>query len=106
MILTEKLIAQIGDHLRQKRLTKNLSQADLALRAGISRRTVQAIERGESISLSNFIELLRTLDETEFLQSFADTPQISPLMLAKHKGKMKLRAGKAKSLPPSGEYLW
>ena len=81
------IMKMLGKRIRQRRLNKNLSQMVLAEKSGISRRTVQAIESGSSISLDKFIAILRTLDSLDGLESFIPEIETSPLMLAKLKGK-------------------
>jgi len=86
------ILAVLGERIKQKRLNKNLSQQLLAKRSGISRRTVQAIEAGESISLIKIIALLRTLDSLDALDNFIPETVISPLQLIKLKGRKRIRA--------------
>lgn len=55
-------IARIGEALTERRLALRLTQQTLADLAGVSRSTVQSIERGSgSISVGSLIDIADTL---------------------------------------------
>ena len=56
------IIKRIGEGVREIRIEKTLSQRDLANISGVSFSTVTRLENGESISLENFIKILKSLD--------------------------------------------
>ena len=56
---TEAVLQEIGARLTQQRLEAKLTQAALAKKAGVSKRTVERIEAGNSIQLSTMIQVLR-----------------------------------------------
>lgn len=88
------IIASIGDFIRQKRLQVNKTQLQLAADAGLNRSTVVQIERGESVTLSSLIQILRVLDLLHLLNIFTTDDTISPLEYAKMKEQKRLRATK------------
>ena len=91
------ILAETGIRIKAKRLRKNLSQQKLADRAGLSRNTISDMEGGGSTTLQNFIRILRALDALDGLEHFLPEPGISPVQLARMKGKTRLRAsGKRK----------
>lgn len=49
------VLAELGDRLSRRRLQRNLTQAQLAREAGVSKRTVIRLERGESSQVTNLI---------------------------------------------------
>ncbi len=55
------ILAELGQRLTQARLARNLKQADLARASGLSKHTVERMEAGRSVQLSNFIRILRAL---------------------------------------------
>jgi len=56
---TDAVLKEIGARLTQQRVLAKLTQAGLAEKAGVSKRTVERIEAGSSIQLSTMIQVLR-----------------------------------------------
>ena len=56
------ILSEIGDRVSCSRLERNLTQAKLAEAAGISKRTIERMEKGESVQLTSFVQILRVLD--------------------------------------------
>lgn len=102
------IIKELGGRVRRKRIGMNLSQLALAKKSGISRRTVQAIEAGDSISLDKLIAILRSLDSLDAIDSFLPESEISPLQMVKNSGYLRKRAySKNHELhEDNGEYEW
>jgi transcriptional regulator with XRE-family HTH domain len=88
------ILREIGNRLKRKRLDKNLSQQKLAETAGLNRTTVSEIEQGKPFAMLTFIQILRALDALEELDSLLPDTGISPLQLAKMKGKIRRRASR------------
>ena len=93
------LAAQIGSFVKHHRLRLNKSQTALADEAGISRSTLSLLERGETVTLSTLIQVLRVLDQLQVMNSFVFEENISPLALARLQKNKRLRAGKGKASP-------
>lgn len=55
------VLAELGRRLERHRLERNLTQAEMAVQAGIGQATVQRAERGQSVQMTSMIKLLRTL---------------------------------------------
>lgn len=97
-VLADKAILQkIGLFIQQTRIKENLTQEELAKQAAISRSTLSLVERGDNISLSNLIKILRILNALYVLTTFEVTEELSPLQLAKGEQQLRKRASKAKS---------
>ena len=88
----EALIKTLGERIQQKRLNKNLSQNDLAKKAGVSRRAIYLIESGHSTTLSTFLNILRGLNALGDIENFLPQPKQSPIQLAKLEGRIHQRA--------------
>ncbi len=86
------IIKEIGRRVKRKRLESNLTQQDVADLAGISRPTVSDLERGNPFEILTLIQVLRVLDALDEIDSFLPDPGISPLQLAKLRGKERQRA--------------
>lgn len=55
------VLAELGERLARLRLQRNLTQAQLAREAGVSKRTLIRLERGESSQVTNLIRVVRSL---------------------------------------------
>lgn len=57
------LTARLGEQIRQKRLNRGLTQAELAARAGLTRQKVIAVEKGSlSAGMAAYARVLAGLD--------------------------------------------
>lgn len=67
---TEQILSQMGDQIRLARLRRNLPIELVAQRAGISRATVWAVEKGSpSVAIGLYAAVLHALNnmDTDFL---------------------------------------
>lgn len=85
------VLDQIGNVIKHLRVQQGITQAKLAEIAGLNRYTVGQIEKGDSISLSSLIQMLRALQAFYLLGEFSVTEEISPLEYAKLKKNNKQR---------------
>ncbi|NLD37788.1 MAG: helix-turn-helix transcriptional regulator [Desulfatiglans sp.] len=90
------IISAIGNYIKERRLSINKTQAQIAEKAGINRSTLVKIESGESITLISLIQILRALDSLHILQTFKIEKIISPIELAKIEGRKRQRAREKK----------
>jgi len=93
-ISDKAIIRDIGRRLKQIRLNKNISQQELSERSGVHRTTISKIETGRKISLLTLIQLLRGLEELGRLENIIPEERISPIQLAKLRGKKRERASR------------
>jgi len=84
---------QLGERLKQARLNADLTQAELASRTGLNRRTILNAEKG-NVQLKNLVAILVNLGMVEQINMFLPVQEISPLQLAKLKGKKRQRASR------------
>lgn len=82
---------ELGSRFRALRLNKNITQQELANSTCTSLNTIKALEQGKA-KISTVIAVLRELNALQELDGFIAPPQISPLQLAKLKGKERERA--------------
>lgn len=87
---------ELGVRLRQARLNANLTQAEVASRAGLTRTTVLNAEKGK-VQLENLVAILASMDMVNQLNVFLPAPEISPIQLARLKGQERQRASKTKT---------
>lgn len=102
------VLAEIGDRLARFRLQRNLTQAQLAHEAGVSKRTVVRLENGESSQVTNLIRVVRALGLLVNLDAFIPPPLPSPVEQMRSRGKERRRASPAakKKSGPAGKWTW
>jgi len=86
------MLAEIGLRVARRRIELGLTQADLAEQAGIGKRTLERLEAGESVQLTNFLQVLRVLRLLDGLESLLPEPGPRPMALLKGRGKQRRRA--------------
>lgn len=87
------IVTELGSYLRQIRLQQNLTQKQVAEKAGLSRSAISEMENGKTAtSLITIIQILRALQQFHLLDIWKVAGQISPLQMAKLTGKERLRA--------------
>jgi transcriptional regulator with XRE-family HTH domain len=91
------LIEQIGAYIKHHRLQQNKTQEEVAGEAGISRSTLSLLERGETVTLTTLIQVLRVLDQLHVMDSFKVNETVSPLTLAKLEKEKRKRARKSET---------
>ena len=86
---------ELGRRLKKARLNIDLTQAEVASRAGLNRRTVLNAEKG-NVQLGNLVAILVAMNMADQLNLFLPVQEISPIQLAKLKGRERQRASKSK----------
>ena len=86
---------ELGNRLKQARLNADLTQAEVASRAGLNRRTILKAEKGK-VQFENLVAILVSMDMADQLNMFIPVQEISPIQLAKLKGQKRQRASKSK----------
>nr|MBF0223202.1 helix-turn-helix domain-containing protein [Desulfobulbaceae bacterium] len=87
---------ELGNRLKQARLNVDLTQAEVASRTGLNRRTILNAEKGK-VQLENFVAILVSMNMAGQLNMFLPVQEISPIQLAKLKGQKRQRASKSKN---------
>lgn len=77
------IAAELGQNLKTLRIHKNLDQATVAARAGISVRSLRNLESGDGSSLHTLISVLRVLGREARLDTIAPVPTINPVMMTR-----------------------
>jgi transcriptional regulator with XRE-family HTH domain len=99
MATDEMVLGELGGRLARIRLDRNLTQAQVALQAGVSKRTVERLEAGTvGTQLSGFIRVCRALDIIERFELLAPEPVPSPVAQLKMAGRKRQRASTPKPL--------
>lgn len=104
--LTQTLAEALGARLGHIRLSRNMTQAQLAENAGTSLRTVKRLEAGENASLDTFLSVLRALRLDSHLETFLPDPSIRPLERVKLSGQERQRASGRRVTGPASTWAW
>lgn len=99
------VLDSLGGRISRQRLQRNLTQAELATAAGVSKRTIERLEAGESSQLSSFIRILRALDLLDRLDAVVPYPTPSPVEQLKLQGRQRQRASSVRE-PESPRKAW
>jgi transcriptional regulator with XRE-family HTH domain len=97
-------LQELGQRLTRARLDRNLTQADLAREAGVSKRTVERLEAGKSTQLGNLLRMLRALDLLGRLDALVPESPPSPVEQLRLEGRRRERARRA--TPPAAGRSW
>ena len=101
------VLAELGKRLSGIRIASSLTQADLAGRAGIGKRTVERIEAGESVQLISLIRALRVLGLLENLDLIMPEEELQPMQLLEEGGKVRRRASPSRAeSKKTGTWTW
>jgi transcriptional regulator with XRE-family HTH domain len=86
------VLREFGDRLARRRLSRDLTQQQLADRAGVGRRAVQRLEGGQPVTTVALVRILRELEELDALDSAFPEPGPSPLEALRRQGRQRRRA--------------
>lgn len=90
------IVKEVCLYIKQLRLTKNWSQSQLALHAGLDRVTISRMENGRAATLLTVVQILRALDKLYVLNAFNEAPEVSPLQMLREQEAQRLKASPKK----------
>jgi transcriptional regulator with XRE-family HTH domain len=104
--MSDKALAkELGKFIKHYRLLQAKNQEALAKEAAISRSTLSQLERGEPVTISTLIQVLRVLNKLDVFDAFEIPTEISPLAMAKAE-KAKRKRVKASNTDLSQPSNW
>jgi transcriptional regulator with XRE-family HTH domain len=95
----DQIEALIGEKIRAYRLDQNLSQDEVASKAGISRGALLRLEAGQHSSLHIFLRVLKALELDDWFDTLAPIPAINPLLMVQDQPRRRARRRKAPDGP-------
>jgi transcriptional regulator with XRE-family HTH domain len=102
----EAALANLGERLARHRRRLDLTQAELAREAGVSKRTVERLESGGSTQLTNFVRVLRALGLVARLDGLVPDPEPSPLERLRAADAERSRVGRRRAGADDGAGAW
>jgi putative transcriptional regulator len=104
--MTPAAIAEaLGERLKQVRLNADLTQTEVAQRAGISRKALLNAEKGK-VQLEVLVAIMMALNLTGQLDSLLPRQSLSPIQLSKLMGKKRQRASGQRKAKPEETPTW
>lgn len=103
---SQQIIEALGQRLNEIRLSRNISQAQLAEKAGVSRSTLTRLADGRPISLDSFIRVMQALDLTDQLAALLPDPSIRPVDRVRLDGSERQRASRASEKNTPQPWVW
>lgn len=97
----QALMAELGRRLARCRLDMAATQTTLAFEAGVSKRTLERIEAGESVQFVSLVRVLRALRLVENLETLAPAGGPRPMELLRMQGRQRRRAPPARQKTPA-----
>ena len=97
------ILEVLGERVKMERLNRNMTQMDLARRAGTNRIVLTRLENGKGCTLGSFIRILRSLGKIGHLEMFLPEPGVSPIQLAQRAGKQRQEASGKRGRPAKGK---
>jgi putative transcriptional regulator len=103
---SEQIEAALCERLENIRLTRNITQAQLASEAGIALKTMGRLEKGQGVSLDTFIRILIALGIQDNLQILLPDPTIRPMDRVNMRGTERKRARPIQSQGNTVSWSW
>lgn len=76
---SDQIEAALCKRLESIRLSRNITQAQLAEEAGVSPRTIGRLEKGQGISVDTFIRIMIALGIQQSLEALLPDPTVRPI---------------------------
>ena len=92
--------------LENIRLTRNITQVQLANESGVSPNTIRRLENGMSITLDTFIRVLLALGVQQNLKVLLPDPSIRPIDRVNIGGTERKRASSKKTSTGKTPWVW
>ena len=100
------VLTELGQRLTHRRVEAGLTQEDLAREAGVSKRTVERLEAGNSIQLTSLVRVLRALSLLGGLDALLPPAASGPMDLLRHrKPRQRVRSAK-RARSPRKPWQW
>ncbi len=106
LLTDEAVLAELGERIARVRVELQLTQAEAAAQAGVSKRTLERIESGNSGQMSSFIRIMRVLKLLPRFEQLLPESQPGPMALLRQKGKVRQRAPKRGADDGKKEQPW
>ncbi|MCZ7450820.1 helix-turn-helix transcriptional regulator [Agrobacterium rhizogenes] len=105
-ISPEMLAKQIGQRVERLRLSRNITQGQLAVDAGISERTLRRLEAGDNPTLDTLLRVLTALKIEGNLDLLVPDSRVRPIERVRIQGMERQRSRPTSSQKPPKKWEW
>ncbi|MBU3948574.1 MAG: helix-turn-helix domain-containing protein [Proteobacteria bacterium] len=103
---SNQIEAALCKRLESIRLSRNITQAQLAEEAGVSLRTIGRLEKGQGVSMDTFIRILMALSIQQNLEALLPDPSVRPIERVGMSAGERQRARPAKAIDELSSWSW
>ena len=103
---SQQIELSLCEQIGKIRLVRNLTQEQVAVKAGVSLKTIGRLERGQGSSLDTFIRVMIALGLQSNLMSLLPDPDIRPIERVTERGSERQRARPISSSESETPWKW
>ena len=103
---SDQIEAALFKRLESIRLSRNITQAQLAEEAGVSPRTIGRLEKGQGVSVDTFIRIMMALNIQQNLEALLPDPSVRPIERIGMGAAERKRARPTKSIDELPTWSW
>ena len=103
---SDQIEVELCRRLETIRLSRNVTQEQLARQAGVSTRTIGRLEKGEGVSLDTFIRVMTALRIQQNLEALLPDPSVRPIERIGLGARERKRARPAPSSDKRSAWSW
>lgn len=103
---SQAALAELGSRIKLYRILASLTQDDLAKMSGVSRRSIQYMEKGEDVKFTTVIKVLIALDLDSNLDLLVPDSTRRPSYFLKTNSNTKHRLRASKKVPKSSRKVF
>jgi len=103
---SEQIEAALCKRLESIRLSRNITQVQLAGKAGVSPRTIGRLEKGQGVSVDTFIRIMMALGIQQNLEALLPDPIVRPIERVGIGGGERKRARPNQSIDERPTWSW
>lgn len=103
---SDQIEAALCKQVENIRLSRNITQIQLAEEAGVSPRTIGRLEKGQGVSLDTFIRILTALNIQQNLEALLPDPTVRPIERIDIGGSERKRARPSLSSDKRTKWSW
>ena len=103
---SDQIEAALCKRLESIRLSRNITQAQLAEEAGVAPRTIGRLEKGQGVSMDTFIRIMMALSIQQNLEALLPDPNVRPIERVGLGAGERQRARPVKSIDELPTWSW